>query len=52
MLKLDALFTASPWWGRQSERHGCKVVMLASLSGYLAGFVVMALVVWRWPTAR
>ncbi|HDR2682616.1 MFS transporter [Enterobacter ludwigii] len=37
---------ASPWWGRQSERHGCKVVMLASLSGYLASFVVMALVVW------
>ena len=36
----------SPWWGRQSERHGCKVVMLASLSGYLASFVVMALVVW------
>lgn len=37
---------ASPWWGRQSERHGCKVVMLASLSGYLASFLVMALVVW------
>ena len=37
---------ASPWWGRQSERHGCKVVMQASLSGYLASFVVMALVVW------
>ena len=37
---------ASPWWGRQSERHGCKVVMLASLGGYLASFVVMALVVW------
>ncbi|MEG4676223.1 MFS transporter [Enterobacter cloacae] len=37
---------ASPWWGRQSERHGCKSVMLASLSGYLASFFVMALVVW------
>ncbi|EPN4913784.1 MFS transporter [Enterobacter cloacae] len=37
---------ASPWWGRQSERHGCKNVMLASLSGYLASFFVMALVVW------
>ena len=37
---------ASPWWGRQSERRGCKVVMVASLSGYLASFVVMALVVW------
>ncbi|MBX8460187.1 MFS transporter [Enterobacter sp. RIT637] len=37
---------ASPWWGRQSERHGCKVVMLASLGGYLASFLVMALVVW------
>ena len=37
---------ASPWWGRQSERHGCKIVMLASLGGYLASFVVMALVVW------
>ncbi|WP_087878457.1 MFS transporter, partial [Enterobacter sp. TUM13743] len=37
---------ASPWWGRQSERHGCKVVMLASLGGYLASFVLMALVVW------
>ena len=37
---------ASPWWGRQSERKGCKSVMLASLSGYLASFVVMALVVW------
>ena len=37
---------ASPWWGRQSERHGCKVVMLASLSGYLVSFGVMALVVW------
>jgi len=36
----------SPWWGRQSERHGCKSVMLASLSGYLASFFVMALVVW------
>ena len=39
-------FPASPWWGRQSERHGCKVVMLASLGGYLASFLVMALVVW------
>lgn len=37
---------ASPWWGRQSERHGCKVVMIASLGGYLASFLVMALVVW------
>ena len=37
---------ASPWWGRQSERRGCKVVMVASLSGYLASFGVMALVVW------
>ncbi|WP_447439720.1 MFS transporter [Enterobacter cloacae] len=37
---------ASPWWGRQSERHGCKSVMLASLSGYLASFFVMALMVW------
>lgn len=37
---------ASPWWGRQSERHGCKVVMFASLGGYLASFLVMALVVW------
>ncbi|MEH0884577.1 MFS transporter [Enterobacter sp. UNJFSC 003] len=37
---------ASPWWGRQSERHGCKAVMLASLSGYLVSFCVMALVVW------
>ncbi|MBE4855541.1 MFS transporter [Enterobacter cloacae complex sp. P40RS] len=37
---------ASPWWGRQSERHGCKVVMMASLGGYLASFGVMALVVW------
>lgn len=37
---------ASPWWGRQSERHGCKVVMIASLGGYLASFFVMALVVW------
>lgn len=37
---------ASPWWGRKSERHGCKSVMLASLSGYLASFFVMALVVW------
>lgn len=37
---------ASPWWGRQSERHGCKVVILASLGGYLASFLVMALVVW------
>lgn len=37
---------ASPWWGRQSERHGCKVVMLASLSGYLVSFGVMSLVVW------
>jgi len=37
---------ASPWWGRQSERHGCKVVMVASLGGYLASFLVMALVVW------
>lgn len=37
---------ASPWWGRQSERRGCKVVMVASLSGYLASFAVMALVVW------
>lgn len=37
---------ASPRWGRQSERHGCKIVMLASLGGYLASFVVMALVVW------
>lgn len=37
---------ASPWWGRQSERHGCQIVMLASLGGYLASFVVMALVVW------
>lgn len=25
---------ASPRWGRQSERHGCKIVMLASLGGY------------------
>lgn len=37
---------ASPWWGRQSERRGCKVVMVASLSGYLASFAVMAVVVW------
>ena len=37
---------ASPWWGRQSERHGCKAVMVASLGGYLASFLVMALVVW------
>lgn len=37
---------ASPWWGRQSERRGCKVVMVASLGGYLASFLVMALVVW------
>ncbi len=37
---------ASPRWGRQSERHGCKVVMIASLGGYLASFLVMALVVW------
>lgn len=37
---------ASPWWGRQSERHGCKVVMIASLGGYLASFLVMGLVVW------
>lgn len=45
-VRLDALFTRLAWWGRQSERHGCKIVMLASLGGYLASFVVMALVVW------
>ena len=43
---------ASPWWGRQSERKGCKSVMLASLSGYLASFVVMALVVWGMAAGR
>ncbi|QFQ09871.1 MFS transporter [Enterobacter sichuanensis] len=43
---------ASPWWGRQSERHGCKSVMLAALSGYLASFVVMALVVWAMAAGR
>ncbi|HDR2845762.1 TPA: MFS transporter [Enterobacter sichuanensis] len=43
---------ASPWWGRQSERHGCKTVMLAALSGYLASFVVMALVVWAMAAGR
>ncbi|MGS6332611.1 MFS transporter, partial [Enterobacter asburiae] len=43
---------ASPWWGRQSERRGCKAVMVASLSGYLASFVVMALVVWAMAAGR
>ncbi|EMW6579099.1 MULTISPECIES: MFS transporter [Enterobacter] len=43
---------ASPWWGRQSERRGCKVVMVASLSGYLASFGVMALVVWAMAAGR
>ena len=43
---------ASPWWGRQSERRGCKAVMLASLSGYLASFAVMALVVWAMAAGR
>ena len=28
------LFTRIASWGRQSERHGCKIVMLASLGGY------------------
>ncbi|KAI3489201.1 hypothetical protein L1887_46245 [Cichorium endivia] len=43
---------ASPWWGRQSERRGCKAVMLASLSGYLASFAVMAPVVWAMAAGR
>ena len=43
---------ASPWWGRQSERRGCKAVMVASLSGYLASFAVMALVVWAMAAGR
>ncbi|MER1729060.1 MFS transporter, partial [Enterobacter bugandensis] len=43
---------ASPWWGRQSERRGCKVVMVSSLSGYLASFGVMALVVWAMAAGR
>ena len=43
---------ASPWWGRQSERRGCKAVMVASLSGYLASFGVMALVVWAMAAGR
>ena len=43
---------ASPWWGRQSERRGCKDVMLASLSGYLDSFAVMELVVWAMEAGR
>lgn len=37
---------ASPWWGRVSEEKGCKFVILASLTGYLLSFCVMATVVW------
>ena len=28
---------ASPWWGRQSERHGCKSVMLSGTELTLKG---------------
>ena len=37
---------ASPWWGRVSEVKGCKFVVVASLSGYLASFALLALAVW------
>lgn len=37
---------ASPWWGLQAEKHGCKVVVLSALSGYLFSFAIMALTVW------
>lgn len=37
---------ASPWWGRQSEKRGCKTVVLAALAGYLLSFAMMAVVVW------
>ena len=37
---------ASPWWGRISEVKGCKFVVVASLSGYLVSFGMLALAVW------
>ena len=43
---------ASPWWGRVSEVRGCKFVVVASLSGYLASFGILALAVWMMAEKR
>lgn len=36
----------SPWWGRRAEIRGCKFVVVAALTGYLASFTLMALTIW------
>lgn len=38
-----ALFVFAPWWGRQSDRHGRAVVLIAGFATYLLGTATAAL---------
>ncbi|MGN7103309.1 MFS transporter [Ralstonia holmesii] len=38
-----ALFVFAPWWGRQSDRHGRAVVLIAGFATYLLGTAAAAL---------
>lgn len=40
-----ALFASAAWWGRLSDRHGRRLVLVAGFAGYLAGMFGSALAV-------
>lgn len=43
-----ALFIFAPWWGRQSDRHGRTVVLVAGFSAFLVGTATAALTPSLW----